>query len=182
MPNPWDVLQTPERGDEMIDATYRAVGRALSMWEGVEECLASGFAFFVASEIHADYESPAVRAYGSIAGFTGRREMLDAAANAYFFQFPNEQALTAYRRLINEAQKLSARRNEIAHGRVIQIPFHGFYLMPATYNSKKNPIAGTRAYAYSSSEITVYTLHFKRVGDEISELFFRIRSDSTPRP
>ncbi len=91
MRQPWDVPPTPAYGDSHEDAISIAVGRALTAWEFLEEELAEIFAIMVNAEM-ADLERvPAIRAYGSVITARGRADMLEAAAEAYFVNKPDEQ-------------------------------------------------------------------------------------------
>lgn len=172
MPNSWDTPPPPERGDQSDSVLFEAVGRALTMWEALEECWAGVFACFTG---HGEFYflSPAVRAYGAATGFTVRQGMLEAAAVAHFHSFPDQDADQEFRRLVRLTVNFSARRNEIAHGRVKYLNAGafargaGFHLVPAGYNTKKRPIHRPPAYAYSSAEVGRLRSQFKEIGDAV---------------
>lgn len=79
-------------------------------------------------------------AYGAALASSVRCEMLKAAATAFYFGHPADmdQAL----KLIDFVGKLSGRRNDIAHGMVMEYlspgtPYDGFYLTPPSYQTRK---------------------------------------------
>src|SRR5260221_14594172 len=96
MPQPWDVPLAPANGDSHGDDITRAVGRALTSWEYVEEELAKIFAILVNTDISDLERAPAFRAYGSVPTARGRPDMLDAAAEANFYNNPNPQLQSAF--------------------------------------------------------------------------------------
>lgn len=170
MSNPWDILPTPDKGDPSADITFTAVGRAMTEWEHVESALGDFFAFLLGVDF--GLSDPALRAYGSVTSFSNRATMLEQAAEAFFHINPNPQFKERFRRLITiECRKFSARRNEIAHGRVLA----GFdkaggishFLMPSLYAVKKWDLQNIPQYLYTSKEIS----HFSR---EFDSLYHRV--------
>jgi hypothetical protein len=150
-------ITPPARGDLNPDAIHVEVGRALTLWEGIEDELADIFALLTGGSTERT-RHPAKRAYGVITNFTSRKAMVLEAAKAYFGERadmgmdtdkPLQAALTT---LLNTCAKFSGRRNEIAHGQVKRIELYGplldelgiaaddtWYLMPPGYNSRKSP-------------------------------------------
>ncbi len=122
LPKPWDVPPPPKAGDKDETTLYAAIGRALTAWSELEERFASIFACLVV----AGEPEPAARAYGSVLTFRGQKEMIAAAAEAFFFLYPNEgrnegsQLQAALGELLTEAGNFAPRRNEIAHGLVLE--------------------------------------------------------------
>lgn len=115
---PWDVPPPPGKGDDDPEVLYAAVGRALSNWSALENTLGSIFSMLVTpseGEI-------ASRAFGSILTFRGKKEMIEAAAEAFFFTYPDTDGKVEpyLKDLLTETHKFSNRRNEIAHGIVQQ--------------------------------------------------------------
>jgi hypothetical protein len=140
--NPWDIPPVPAKGDDDINITYASIGRALSKWEEFEEQLSYAFAIFCGG---ADESTePAQRAYGSVIAFRGRSDIIRSAAEAYFHLNPNEELLKEFNAIMVRAERLAARRNEIAHGIVKGMPltgepkFPGWGLRPSEYASNKN--------------------------------------------
>lgn len=196
-PKPWDPPPIPVKGDPDIETVYAAIGTALSAWEGLEEQLANIFAALVAPD---GIQLPAQRAYGSILTFRGRGELITAAAGAVFFLFPNTGLRTSIKNLLDEASQFAARRNEIAHGKVV--PFYvpqsglfglpmthharraGYVLQPSGYATNKRELQPGRLiieearqtpkYAYSSVELLALQKHFSRLANRASPLPLKI--------
>jgi hypothetical protein len=96
--------------------------------------------------------------------------MLDAAAEAYFYNNPNPQLQSGFDDILRSYRGLAGRRNDIAHGRTgqdSQSPAHGWYLYPGLYNSNKYPIGGSPKYLYSSVEIKRFQEEFEKLYDEV---------------
>jgi hypothetical protein len=170
MSQPWDVPPAPANGDSHEDVITRAVGRALTSWEYIEEELANIFAIFVNADMSDLERAPAFRAYGSVPTARGRADMLDAAAEAYFYNNPNPQLQSGFDDILRSYRGLAGRRNDIAHGRTgqdSQSPAHGWYLYPGLYNSNKYPIGGPPKYLYSSVEIKRFQEEFEKLYDEV---------------
>jgi hypothetical protein len=174
MSQPWDIPSTPATGDTHEDAISLAVGRALTSWEFVEEELAQIFAILVNADMSDLERAPAVRAYGSIMTARGRAEMLEAAGIAYFYNNPKDQVESEFSSVLQHYRGFSARRNDIAHGRVgqdSQNPAQGWYLYPGLYNSKKYPIGGQPPkYLYSSNEINRFNEGFQKLCYDVVDL------------
>ena len=140
---PFAVLPVAPKGDQDLNSIYTQVGRALSMWEGVEENLARLFALVLGVDAY-DQPSPAAKAYGAILTASGRIEMLKAASETYFWE--DKKTRQEVSDLLNKCIKCAARRNEIAHGVCYSMKFtfleeeygdEGFYLVPPFYNTEK---------------------------------------------
>lgn len=180
MPNIWDIPPRPEKGDAAIEAVFEAVGRALTDWETLEECWAGVFAFMVAPHDDLSQDAPAVRAYGAIVGFTGRQGMLEAAASAYFQRNPSSTDEATFRELIGLTSRLSARRNELAHGRASWWMRDGHFLFPASYNTKKNPLRSPPLYAYTSVTIGQLRQHFRDLALRVDRWCWDMRQAAPP--
>ena len=199
-PKPWDVPTPPKKGDATKEEVFVAIGGALSAWESLEGWLVTIFAELVAPN---DFPLAARRAYGSILTFRGRKEMIEAAAKAVFFAFPNDTLQERLKSFLNEAQNFAARRNEIAHGIVkeywpkmlpTRFPTKEFALGPPEYATNKTdlepgrlilePIYHTPSYAYSSVEIEGFKRHFERMKSEARVLFLDVsqHQDATRQP
>jgi hypothetical protein len=173
---PWDVRPQPLIGEREPQALFVAVGEALTEWENVETSLAKLFAVLVSARGKSTFWLPAVQAYGSIASFKNRCDMIRVAGDAHF---STRQKIAdkggPFSKLIGEAGQYAARRNEIAHGKVSEVFWYdarkksksgGFYLLPSLFNPRKVKKSGI-AYAYVSADL----LHYKQ---EFSKLHLRI--------
>ncbi len=177
----------PDHGDASADATFMAVGRALSAWEYLEAHLGLIFGFFVGSKHGLE---PAQRAYGAIASFTNRIEMLEAAADAYFALSPDEQGEQDLKDLIKDTRHWAANRNAIAHG-IVQ-PYvtpeqkpDGYALVPSWHATKKRkimrnevptpfPVRVQMNYSYTSPEILRFSEVFNLLATRASNYHMRM--------
>jgi len=154
MTQAWDVPPTPERGDSTEEAIHTAVGAALSVWETTEEEFAEIFAMLVNAEMGDLETAPAVRAYGVVTAASVRADMLQVAAEAYFYTKPVPELESDFKELLKSYRGWAARRNDIAHGRSGQdSQTAGWYLYPGLFNTKRYPIRRPPTYLYSSVEI-----------------------------
>lgn len=193
-PKAWDPPPWPTVCDKSADITYTAVGRALSNWEGVEIALAGLFSALLG--IRGDEGLIATRAYGAVITAKGRIDMLQAAADAFFFRWSNDELKKKVHTILEAAVQFSARRNEIAHGQVHEIEVNGdvisngrggffqtrkklgFALGPSYYATKKtalsapetllSPIGRAAKYCYSSAEINLISDKFDHLEKEIT--------------
>jgi len=186
---PWDDRPHPKRGDRKATTTYAAVGQALSQWEGLETKLAELFSQLVGGEWPGGDERPyhpAVRAYGSVLGSAARLTMIEEAAKAHFHWHPNPGLERRLKDFIGtQCRNFATKRNNIAHG-VVDIRFSdtnrlkmGYWLVPSLYASKKNPLDGPNAYAYTSAEIVYFIKEFDRLWVTACELISEISRDQT---
>lgn len=142
--HPYDVKPVDDGNVDGNDI-YLAVGRALDAWEGLEDEIASLFAILVGVENYRGF-SPAKAAYGAVIGSGTRMDMVKQAADTALLDEKNAGILKRIKDHMNLCGKYSARRNEIAHGRVgkVDISMDGefigdtnYYLAPPLYNSNK---------------------------------------------
>lgn len=188
---PWDDRPHPQQGDKDANTTYAAVGRALTQWEHLEAKLGELFSQLVGGEWpnmdDGPLYHPADRAYGSVVGSVARLTMIEEAAKAHFQWYPNLGLEKRFKQLISiECRNFANKRNNIAHG-VVSIHFTakpelklGYWLMPSVYATKKNPLKGPSAYAYTAAEIDYFMREFDRLWVEVGELVGDIARDQHP--
>jgi hypothetical protein len=160
--NPWDRRPWPTEGDANIDALYASIGLFLSQWERHELVLSFVFASFVAG---AD-GTAAKRAYSAVRTFEGRADMLRAASEAYFVDFPDQTLLAQWKDTLKLAVCYSQRRNDIAHGVVdhfglentwgTKTEYNRFSLYPTHSSFKERSIKGVPSYCMTSTEISYF--------------------------
>jgi hypothetical protein len=183
---PWDDRPHPKQGDKRASKTYEAVGRALTQWEYLEAKLAELFSQFVGGEWPSDgapYD-PAVRAFGSVVGSAARLTMIEEAAKAHFQWYPNPALEKRVREHIGtECRKFSGKRDNIAHG-IVDLRFSdppnlklGHWLVPSYYATKKHPLQGPSAYAYTSTEINYFLHEFDRLWVNTGKLISDLAKD-----
>lgn len=164
-------------GDADATTIYASVGHALSMWEWMESTLAHIFGALCQAQ-----SDSAVRAYGSLMAFSGRRDMLAAAYRV--FPWREEAGGDKFEKFLEEVSRFAARRNEIAHGVVVLSgtvsKSSGYYLFPAFYNSvKRKPwkeasklrphdrmLDALDGYSYNSKQVDYYANQFARLDDD----------------
>ena len=183
---PWDDRPRPKRGDKNANTTYAAVGRALTQWEYLEAKLAELFSQLVGGEWSGDGAPyhPAVRAYGSVLGSAAKLTMIEEAAKAHFQWYPNPALEKRLKDLIGiECRMFAGKRNNIAHG-IVDLRFSdppklklGHWLVPSLYATKKHPLKGPSAYAYTSAEINYFLHEFDRLWVETGQLISGIARD-----
>ena len=160
----WDVPPIPEAGEDDPVILFQAVGAALTSWEYLESVLALLFGTMLGLET---VSLSAQRAYGSIAAFTGRLDLLKGAASGYFEQHPDAKHEATFDALGKTLRKAAGRRNDIAHGTVTLYPRHaparecvGYLLIPSSYSVIKNDAHWKPKYAYSAATIDRFRLQF----------------------
>ena len=170
----------------------RPWGRRFHSGRELETKLAELFSQLVGGEWPGGDETPyhpAVRAYGSILGSAARLTMIDEAAKAHFQWYPNPALEKRLKDFIGtECRNFATKRNNIAHG-VVDLRFSdppklkiGYWLVPSLYASKKNPLKGPNAYAYTSVEIIYFIKEFDRLWIRASELISDIFKDQHRSP
>jgi hypothetical protein len=105
------------------------------MWESVEEAFGDIYRTILNTHSHA-----ALAAYGTVVSGPARIEMIKAAA-AVERMLVHEKLWNELNDLLNDFGKFAARRNEIAHGYVMEFQGskngEGHYLVPPDYNTRK---------------------------------------------
>jgi hypothetical protein len=208
-PSPWARPAPPSIGDPLADITYRSVGEALTCWEFFEICLGRMFSAFVGRR---SQPMVAVRAYGAVMSFEGRMAMVTEAARAHFHisqnrARPEDQLQADIEQLIKEAREYGARRNEIAHGIVMQYGlvsssswkdpamFRSFIIGPPEYMSSRRTIPRRIppmgepppelmfgvSYVYSSKEIDSLSRQFELLSKRTMALSAKIVNLWPPR-
>lgn len=149
-------------GDESPAEIYVEVGRALTVWENLEETLGKIFSLLMGPE---SFEM-ARRAYGRVTAFNTRKAMLVEAFGSY--RHRNDPAIGNWSKLFKNAAELAVRRNEIAHGVVNRWEqngrLFGYYLLPNSFNSLKNR---SEASLRDEQEMFVLPQNFRYVANDI---------------
>ncbi len=154
----------PSVGEKTHGDLYRSVGAALSEWEHLEGILSLLFGAFLGLETTS---MPAQRAYGSIAAFNGRRDLLIGSASGYFQMHPDAEQEANLKAMLREIKLASGRRNEIAHGTVVVFPrwagpdeHIGYLLTTNFYSTVKNGPNWEPKYAYDCAIIDRFAHQF----------------------
>jgi hypothetical protein len=141
-----------------VNAIHCAVGEATETWEYLEAQLSLHFVLFTKSD-----RMIGRRAYGAIASFRGRCDVIIAAAELHYHQKRNPKAYKRYRAFLNRVIALGSGRNEIIHavigdkddtrGRLLTSEW---ILAPAPYLTRKHDKAGRPKYQLSVSDIRTF--------------------------
>lgn len=134
--------QPGQMGDPFKGRIHRAVGRALSSWEESQERLVGIYTFFCqvfpqvntspteARVLNWPERIPYDAAFHSLSrveSYAAKRTMIEAAAEVYYHRYWDYKAVKgALKEVMDEVQKASYIRNEIAHGIAVDPVVHSF--------------------------------------------------------
>ncbi|HEY8215394.1 MAG TPA: hypothetical protein VIG36_14840 [Methylocystis sp.] len=183
MSNPFERPKAPSKGDRNPEAIYLSVGRALSTWEHTERSFAGLFAGIVSPS---KGSFPARRAYGTIISQKNRREMIEKASEAFFAFFKDEDLEKALKETLNFYSDAAARRNDIAHGIVLQPKLGAGYFLTANLYTSKRKLYADHPYYYNSQIIDKFSDSFSSLSGSASHIINRMAklfaaSPKTPR-
>lgn len=170
----WKAPIPHDNGDATADSIYTAVGRVTSAWEQTESGLLDLFALLIQS-----YSPAAKRAYGAIASFRGRLDVLIAAADTCFLMHnATENDRRSFNQLTAHLAAGAGRRNEIVHGHVYQVGIQdrerGCFLCPASYNTNKNSAKAVLRMSFGTNdEFGSFTWEYRYTSADID--YFRTR-------
>lgn len=181
-------------GDPDRNMIYRSVGQALSQWESLESRQANLFGQIVQGGF-----GIANAIYGLSMSVRAKRDMLDVALD--WLMNENEELAQEIKDAVKLTGQLSDRRNDIAHGHVLELITNTFgsvgcYLLPGVQATKKfHPLKLTRrpkeperrmttveflsttwAYAYTSSQIDEYGAAFASHEAKIKALVDKVKA------
>jgi hypothetical protein len=194
-------LESPtasQQGEADGSRIYLNVGIALSNWGSVESDFAQLFTMFIDAKTFGTG-----RVFGSILGIGGKRDALEAATGAAFFQRRvSEEDKRDWKLLWAHYEQAATRKNEIAHG--VAIGFRvasedrGFLLVPI-YDTKKShapwnkPIISEDLdqldrygqYRYTSDDIAYFGSRFIEMGGwaiQFAKAYHAKYAEPTPDP
>ncbi|UDL88333.1 hypothetical protein LGH82_24820 [Mesorhizobium sp. PAMC28654] len=160
----------------------------MSRWERYEGILAILFSAFVTGGA----TQAASRAYVAVRTFEGRAQMLRAATEAYFAEFPDDELQSEFKIILTNATCFSARRNDIAHGVVDHyIPKqwvdamaldYAYALYPSYASFKERDLANWPTYCMSSLDVDYFGDEFLRLNSPAATLAGRIISRALEKP
>lgn len=178
MSNPWGAPRLPTTGDFNVEETYAAVGRIMSAWETIEFELCMLHSVFCG-----DPGGEAMRHYGQ-RNFPSRRETLSLKAEEYFTQHCNQDREGEFDRLLEEVENYYARRNEVAHGIVMQLTRLTYYrnylaskeldppqfgVVPPYHMERGHGADGMPLYAYTSISMGVLLTRLLELWDRLKD-------------
>jgi hypothetical protein len=183
--SPWDRRPWPTCGDTNQDTLYAAVGRALSEWERYDATLS----FLYSSLVTTIQLLAARRSYSAVRTFEGRMEMLRAASEANFSEYPDAVQLTAWKVILRNSMKYCERRNEIAHGAVDHYQpeppaltefaaLDTFALFPSYATFRTRELDGTPTYCYTEAELEYFRQEFFKLRRPVIDLSSALMRDT----
>lgn len=143
--------------------TYSGVGAALSQWEALEFELARIYSIFAG-----DPDGEGLREYGEPRIFSLRLSAFGTKAGGYFIRHPNQQTEGELGRIVRAATGFSDRRNEIAHGMVLDVKNIAYFrsrmplidtsrtcalLIPPWHTLRHHKPDGLPSYAYNANQM-----------------------------
>jgi hypothetical protein len=164
-PNPWDRPNPlPTKGAASPEAIYMAVGYALSQWVGVEEMLLRVFSRMTGLD-----EYTTAHTYGNLPTSHSKIAMIRSAGDARFNKMPAEHKYMG--KLLTLIVNFLARRNDIAHGHVVELNGEILLLPPLhiskSYNLNEDAWFSAWNYAFADSHILVYAGYFGNLMREV---------------
>jgi hypothetical protein len=173
-PNPFASAIYSNEGNFNAADVYTSVGFALSQWETSETQLGALCTVLMKPK---GGNHVAYRAFGGVLASGSRRDMIIAAANAYFSILPNSDLSQSIKRLMGIYSEASRRRDEIAHGVVMGTPLMPnvstlFFLVPSFYASKKHaPMPSFETtYRFGSKDLDHYAKCFAELGSRAGKI------------
>jgi hypothetical protein len=160
----YDRLPRPKVGDKDPTRLFASVGFALTHWERLESSLGELFDVMVSWLPRNQSNGAAHSVYCAVTTAEARIEMLRASAKCALKEYPS--LLQNVTQLINTAQHFRARRNDIAHGRVIISARIGAYLIPNNVSNQAWAKDGAAKYEWSSSEVRYYADRYAELETE----------------
>lgn len=170
MRNPWERFHYPVIGEVSEDVLFAALGRALNRWEWVECGLSIVYSLFS--------NDPTFRKavdYGlGRKIFKDRIDGLKNVAEAWFVSSPNQETEARLDKIIEATVGFSERRNEIAHGVVMDVsgmlfwrqkltcaPINAqqFLVIPALHSVRQYDSLGMPAFGYSAHQLGILHDH-----------------------
>ncbi len=154
-------------GDPSAQPIYEAVGKALSLFEAFEDSLQRVYGTVIGSH----WPTGPISTFGSIEGSVARRKHLLARVRVFFKRYPDPELEQDFRSWLRKSVADAAeRRNEIAHGKVVQVTNAdsscGYFLCPTNYASDTGWVLSGSRYLFNSSIINNYAEAFQKLSDQ----------------
>jgi hypothetical protein len=151
---PWLPRPREPRGDSSPLPIFCFVGLALTLWETIEGEISIVYIGLTHSEGYWTNK------YFGTTSFEKRHALVKKAIEANV----KEKDCIGFGEFMDTVLNYSPRRHEIAHGRVVNLGEHGFYLAPNNSLARNYP-DGIAAYQYTSDDIKFYSDHFSRLAE-----------------
>lgn len=186
MPDPWDPLPYPETADDNPNQTFYGVGLIMTMWESIEFEFARLYSIFVGDEP----DGFLMRDYGEPRIFRDRLKNLNDKAEIFFVNRCDQNLEGDYGKVARAANGFSTRRNEIAHGIVMNVSAIEHFqqripslrlgetqtvVVPPFQTLRFHDNFGFPLYAYNSEQMEWLAAQMHQVEKSIRELRGRMR-------
>ena len=179
MSNPWDLPPIPIEGDHVDGPIYEGVGRALSNWEKLELQLARLYSWF---ETKNRFDQEAIGRYGKPPNFRARLSALERSGEGHSRLYPDQNIEAEFFKLRCCVEKFAARRNDIAHGIVLALPWMGvnfslpltFALFPPDFKHTKYAPGKLPTYALVSADLLRFSAAFHDLGARSARLLHQL--------
>ncbi|NEV76648.1 hypothetical protein DYI24_06280 [Rhodopseudomonas sp. BR0C11] len=170
----------------MEEELFRAVGYALTHWEGLEAELGGVYAVLTAVS-EERYVAPTIRAFGVVTNTNSRAEMIAHAAEALFWLRPMEELEIELKDILKNYRGWAARRNDIAHGcsTASQHPDYDaedqpnittYCLCPSHGHSRKWALSMEPLYHYIPAEIEAFGSAFDALAHRVADFSERLEA------
>lgn len=188
MKKPWDPLPYATSGDADPEKTYAGVGAALSQWEALEFSFSRIYSIFAGEP-----DGDCMREYGTGKIFRDRIAILERKAEQFFIKAPNQADEGELNRLVDHAVKYSSRRNDIAHGIVMNVQniqfFQsamplldlnnvGYVLVPPWHSLRQHRPNGEPFYALNKVQLDLFAVRFHDLERQVEK--FRLHLGGRP--
>jgi hypothetical protein len=185
-PNPFANSVLASQGDSAARDIYTDVGFAMDRWEHCETSFGVLYSALVKPE---GGNHILMRSFGMITASRTRQQMIQAACDAYFATYKNDDLKKKVRHLLNLYGDAAARRNEIAHALVMGEARHKvvdkvavplptvWFLVPPLFATRKTEMhmQGPK-YRYSTRELSHFTKCFEELSARVMALTQSIRA------
>lgn len=148
-----DIESIPFRSSKKtvhVDEIFAHVGLLLTCWERMLSDAAELFDIAASPSGHKS-NRVAFAAFSAISSPAGQADVLKSAANR---GAGNDQQKDYITKIAVWLDKLSVRRNEVAHGQVVDLEEHGFMLCPNNISQKKWTDTGSAKYQLTAESIS----------------------------
>jgi hypothetical protein len=181
-----EPLPFPLLGNIYEETLFASLGRALNKWEYVEFGLSLAYCLFAG-----DASFKKMQEYGRGNIFRERLSILERAADAWFVRNCHQEIEGEFQQIVSTARWMADRRNEIAHGLVMDVQSFTYFrvnlilaspnntqflLIPPFYHVRKHDsVTGMPSFAFSNIELDMLFdrfLEFELVIDQFKRRYW----------
>ena len=176
-------MPLPLRADADKAVLFEALGRTLDRWEYIEYSLSVLYGLFAGGITKEHYHE-----YGNGITFSHRLAALERVAASWFVKHCDQSAEGEFSRIVTAARGFSDRRNEFAHGLVVNVnriivlrlrlrlssgegPM--YLSIPPLHVWRKHTDVGLPTFGYSSHELDILASRLRHFQAEI--YLFKVR-------